>query len=301
VSQKTVRGIVAYPVTPFAASGDIDTEALVGLVDRLVTSGAHAVAPLGSTGESAYLTDAEWHQVAEASIGAVAGRVPTVVGVSDLTTAGAVGRARAAELYGADVVMLLPASYWKLSEPELVAHFAAVAAAISIPIMVYNNPATSGIDMSPEFLVGLIERFEAITMIKESSGDIFRMQRISELTGGEVPFFNGSNPLAFHAFAAGAAGWCTAAACLIPAQCLELFHAIEAGDLESARRVFRPVLPLLEFLLRGGLPPTVKQGLKALGFDAGVPRPPLLPLDEARSAELVGLLSGVGALPSPVA
>jgi 4-hydroxy-tetrahydrodipicolinate synthase len=138
-------------------------------------------------------------------------------------------------------------------------------------------------------------------MIRESSGDIFRMQRISELTGGEVPFFNGSNPLAFHAFAAGAAGWCTAAACLIPAQCLELFHAIEAGDLESARRVFRPVLPLLEFLLRGGLPPTVKQGLKALGFDAGVPRPPLLPLDEARSAELVGLLSGVGALPSPVA
>jgi 4-hydroxy-tetrahydrodipicolinate synthase len=151
--------------------------------------------------------------------------------------------------------------------------------------------------MSPEFLVGLTERIDSITMIKESSGDIFRMQRIAQLTAGEVAFFNGSNPLAFHAFAAGAAGWCTAAPCLIPSQCLELFEAIEAGNLDTARRVFRPVLPLLEFILRGGLPPTVKQGLRVLGFDAGVPRRPLLPLDDARSAELAGLLADVGAVP----
>jgi dihydrodipicolinate synthase/N-acetylneuraminate lyase len=94
----------------------------------------------------------------------------------------------------------------------------------------------------------------------KSSGDIFRMQCISELGAGEVAFFNGSDPLASRAFVAGAAGRCTAAACLIPSQCLQPFDAVQSGDLESPRRALRPMLPLLDFILRGDLPPTVKQG-----------------------------------------
>jgi len=287
---------VAYPVTPFSpADSSVDIDSLRLLINRLVDAGAHAIAPLGSTGESAYLSDQEWHEVAEDSIAAVAGRVPTVVGISDLTTAGAVRRAQAAERYSADAVMLLPVSYWSLSERELIAHFAAVAGSITIPIMVYNNPATSGIDMSPEFLVGLVDQFENITMIKESSGDIRRMQRIAQLTDGAVPFFNGSNPLAFQAFAAGAVGWCTAAHCLIPRQCVTLYETIQTGDLDKARTYFRAMLPTLEFIVRGGLPPAVKAGLRIIGFDAGVPRPPLMPLEEADVEQLAALLAEVGA------
>lgn len=107
-------GIIAYPVTPFSRTdGSPDLTRLAELIERLVASGCHAIAPLGSTGESAYLDDREWFDVTEASVAAVAGRVPTVVGIADLTTRSAVRRARYAEQVGADVVMVLPLSYWR--------------------------------------------------------------------------------------------------------------------------------------------------------------------------------------------
>lgn len=288
----TLEGIIAYPVTPFApADGGVDLARLTTLIDRLVDAGCHAVAPLGSTGESAYLDDQEWFTAAEASVAAVAGRVPTVVGIADLTTRKAVRRARFAEQVGADAVMVLPLSYWKLDEREITRHFTEVAGAVSVPVMIYNNPATSGVDLSPELMVSLVERVENITMVKESSGDVQRMHRLTQLTGGELPFFNGSNPLALEAFAAGAAGWCTAAPCLIPGAVLELHRAVRVGDLDAARQAFYRQLPLLQFILRGGLPTTVKAGLALRGLDVGEPRHPLLPLDDERTRRLAELLA----------
>ncbi|MFF1905986.1 dihydrodipicolinate synthase family protein [Kitasatospora sp. NPDC058218] len=288
----TLEGIIAYPVTPFApADGGINLARLTTLIDRLVDAGCHAVAPLGSTGESAYLDDQEWFTAAEASVAAVAGRVPTVVGIADLTTRKAVRRARFAEQVGADAVMVLPLSYWKLDEREITRHFTEVAGAVSVPVMIYNNPATSGVDLSPELMVSLVERVENITMVKESSGDVQRMHRLTQLTGGELPFFNGSNPLALEAFAAGAAGWCTAAPCLIPGAVLELHRAVRVGDLDAARQAFYRQLPLLQFILRGGLPTTVKAGLALRGLDVGEPRHPLLPLDDERTLRLAELLA----------
>ncbi|MFF3599671.1 dihydrodipicolinate synthase family protein [Kitasatospora indigofera] len=287
-----LEGIIAYPVTPFsAADGRVDTDRLAALVDRLVRAGCHAVAPLGSTGESAYLEDEEWYEAAEASVAAVAGRVPAVVGIADLTTRSAVRRARFAERAGADVVMVLPLSYWKLDEREVSRHFTAVADAVGIPVMIYNNPATSGIDLSPELMVSLVERVGNITMVKESSGDVQRMHRLAQLSDGRLPFYNGSNPLALEAFAAGAAGWCTAAPCLIPELTLELYRAVRAGDLPAARAAFYRQLPVLQFILKGGLPTTVKAGLALDGFPAGDPRHPLLPLDAGRTGELAELLA----------
>lgn len=299
MSDNDVHGIVAYPVTPFRPDTHaVDHDQLATVVDRLVSSGAHAIAPLGSTGESAYLSDSEWVEVATTAVGTVDGRVPTVVGISDLTTAGAVERARVAARLGADMVMVLPVSYWKLSQAEVRAHMVAIAAATDLPIMVYNNPATSGIDLPPEFLVDLVETIPTVTMIKESSGDIGRMQRISQLGGGEVPFFNGSNPLAFQALVAGATGWCTAAPGLIPQHCLDLYAAVSDGKLDEARELIGQMLPLLEFILTGGLPTTVKAGLAILGVDAGVPRPPLQPLDQASADRLRRLLADLAVLPT---
>ncbi|MFJ8470916.1 dihydrodipicolinate synthase family protein [Kitasatospora sp. NPDC094011] len=287
-----LEGIIAYPVTPFSqADGSLDLDRLTTLIDRLIVDGCHAVAPLGSTGESAYLDDAEWYAVAEASVAAVAGRVPTVVGIADLTTRSAVRRARFAEQAGADVVMVLPLSYWRLDEAEVVRHYTAVADAIGIPVMIYNNPATAGIDLPPELIHRLVREVENITMVKESSGDLQRMHRLTQLSDGALPFYNGSNPLALAAFAAGAAGWCTAAPCLIPELTLELHRAVRAGDLDGAREVFHRQLPVLQFLLRGGLPRTVKAGLALRGLDVGVPREPLLPLDPERTAQLARLLA----------
>jgi 4-hydroxy-tetrahydrodipicolinate synthase len=264
-----LKGIIAYPVTPFSADGGVDLKTLDALIERLIADGVHAIAPLGSTGESAYLSDTEWEAVASASIRAVRRRVPTVVGISDLTTAGAVRRARFAERAGADAVMVLPVSYWKLANDEIVAHYRAIGAAIGIPIMLY------------------------VTMVKESTGDIGRMHRLAQLSDGAIPFYNGSNPMALAALAAGAAGWCTAAPNLNAALPLALFDAMQAGDLARARSVFHAQLPLLQFIVNGGLPVTVKAGLRLRGFDAGEPRKPLMPLGDARTRELERLLAAL--------
>ncbi|SFO94364.1 4-hydroxy-tetrahydrodipicolinate synthase [Pseudomonas sp. NFACC24-1] len=291
MSTPNIHGIIGYTITPFSTDGQgLDLDALGRSIDRLIDSGVHAIAPLGSTGEGAYLSDAEWDQVSEFSIARVAGRVPTVVSVSDLTTAKAVRRARFAQAKGADVVMVLPASYWKLSEAEILAHYQAIGASIDLPIMLYNNPATSGIDMSVELILRIFNTVDNVTMVKESTGDIQRMHKLQLLGEGQVPFYNGCNPLALEAFAAGAKGWCTAAPNLIPQLNLDLYAAVLANDLSQARALFYRQLPLLDFILKGGLPATIKAGLRTLGLEVGDPRLPVFPLDEARNKQLQAML-----------
>jgi len=286
-----IHGIIAYPVTPFADTG-IDTARLAALVDKLVADGVHAIAPLGSTGELAYLEEPEFDSVVDTTLATVAGRVPVVVGVSDVTTAKTVRRAAYAQRAGAAAVMVLPVSYWKLTEREILEHYRRIGDAVEIPIMAYNNPATSGVDMRPELLVTMFEAIENLTMVKESTGDLSRMRRIAELSGGRLPFYNGSNPLVLDALLAGASGWCTAAPNLRPQPCLDLYDAVRAGDLDTARARYDDLKGLLEFIVAGGLATTVKAGLELLGFPVGDPRPPLLPLDERGRAALRELLPG---------
>jgi 4-hydroxy-tetrahydrodipicolinate synthase len=289
-----LRGIVGYTITPFRSDGEVDLDTLRTLTERMVAAGVHAVAPLGSTGSLPYLSDEEREAVAETTVKTVAGRIPVMVGVSSLTTERTVHHARFAESVGADALMVIPLSYWKLTEEEIVRHFETVARATSLPIMAYNNPATGGLDMPPELLVRLLQ-IPNVTMVKESTGDITRMDRLRELAGEEVAFYNGSNPLALAAFAAGARGWCTAAAHLIPELTLQLYReAVERADLDAARRLFHRQLPLLEFIVRGGLPRTVAAGLGLLGTDVGPLRPPLLPLPASDVEALCRILARLG-------
>ena len=285
-----IHGIIAYPITPFGRDGGVDTATLSVLLEKLIGAGVHAIAPLGSTGEAAYLTEDEFDSVVDTTVNTVGHRVPVIVGASDLTTANTIRRARYAQHTGADAVMILPVSYWKLSTREIAQHYATVAAALDIPIMAYNNPATSGIDMSPELLVQMFTEIDNLTMVKESTGDLNRMLRIKELTGNTLPFYNGSNPLILDALTAGASGWCTAAPNLRPRPCLDLYAATQAGDYDAARAIYEDLSPLLRFIVAGGLPTTVKAGLNLLGTHVGDPRPPLLPLDEAGLDEMRSLL-----------
>ncbi|MDG4651244.1 dihydrodipicolinate synthase family protein [Chryseobacterium arthrosphaerae] len=283
------KGVIAYPITPFDENEKIDIPLFKHLVERLITSGNHGIAPLGSTGVMPYLSDDEKEAVTEATIQQVKGRVPTLVGVSNLTTEKTIHHARFAEKAGADAVMIIPMSYWKLTDDEIVAHYDAVARKISIPIMAYNNPATSGVDMSPALLKRLLE-IPNVTMIKESSGDIQRMHYLRRELGEEVAFFNGSNPLALGAFCAGARGWCTAAPNLIPELNIGLYNAIEEGNLEKAKSLFYQQFDLLKFIVNKGLPRAVKAGLNILGEEGGNLRSPLQPLHEKEAEELKNII-----------
>jgi 4-hydroxy-tetrahydrodipicolinate synthase len=290
--EQLIHGIIAYPITPFGEAG-IDVDRLAGLIDAMVDAGVHAIAPLGSTGESAYLSFDEWKTVVDATVAAVAGRVPVVVGSSDLTTTGTVARAEYAQQAGATAVMVIPVSYWALNEREIVQHYTSVSDAISIPIMAYNNPATSGIDMPPTLLNHMFESIANVKMVKESTGDIQRMLDLKQLSSGELPFYNGSNPLVLKALLAGASGWCTAAPCLRPGPAIALYEAAAAGDTARATEIYEELLPLLSFIVSKGLPTAVKSGLDIMGEPAGVPRLPLLPLDVEDRTHLESILAHV--------
>lgn len=283
------KGIIAYPITPFDENESVDLPLFKTLVERLVVSGSHGIAPLGSTGVLPYLTDQEKEAITEATIQQVARRVPTLVGVSNLTTERTIYHAKFAEKAGANAVMIIPMSYWKLTDDEIVRHYDAVASKISIPIMAYNNPATGGVDMSPALLKHLLE-IPNVTMIKESTGDVQRMHLLKRELGEEVAFYNGSNPLALAAFAAGADGWCTAAPNLIPELNLSLYDAIQHNDLASAQILFLEQLNLLRFIVAKGLPRAIQAGLTILGENGGHLRAPLQPLTEPEITELGHIL-----------
>ncbi|OKH98921.1 dihydrodipicolinate synthase family protein [Streptomyces sp. CB02923] len=298
MSQQPLKGIIAYPVTPFdPGTGAVDHNALRRLTDRLVTTGSHAVAPLGSTGESAYLGEAEWDAVCETVLNTVNGRVPTLVGVAHLTTEGTVRRARVAARLGAGAVMVLPQVYWKLTEAELARHYAEVAAATDLPVMLYNNPGTSGTDLLPETIVKLAREVPNLTMVKESSGDVARFTALRELSEGTLSVYNGNNPVALDAFRAGAAGWCTAAPCLVPDWTLQLYTAAIRGQDERADAILAELLPFLRFIVGHGLPRTIKAGLQLHNRPAGPPRAPLLPLPDKETQQLQDLLDRLGPHP----
>lgn len=294
-----LEGIISYPVTPFdPVTGEVDLAALRRLTDELVDAGSHAVAPLGSTGESAYLQEAEWDAVCETTLQTVAARVPTLVGVSHWSTEGTIRRARVAARHGATAIMVLPQVYWKLTETELARHYTAVATATDLPIMLYNNPGTSGVDLTPETVVALARRIPNITMVKESSGDVTRFRTIRELSDGALSLYNGNNPIALEAFRSGAVGWCTAAPCLVPRQVLELHAAATRGDEERADALLAELLPFLEFIVGHGLPRAIKAGLRIQGRGVGLPRPPLLPLSDEGTERLGEILRRLTSHPS---
>lgn len=286
------KGIIAYPITPFDQNEKVDIALYEKLLERLIVSGSHAIAPLGSTGVMPYLSDEEKEAITEATVKKVNGRVPVLTGVSNLTTEKTIYHAKFAENAGAAAVMIIPMSYWKLTDDEIVKHYDAVAKQISIPIMAYNNPATGGVDMSPALLKRLLE-IPNVTMIKESTGDVQRMHYLKRELGDDVAFFNGSNPLALAAFSAGAAGWCTAAPNLIPKLNLDLYNAIEKNDLQTAQKIFYKQLNLLKFIVNKGLPRAIKAGLEIQGVEGGFLRSPLKPLSDAEITEFKLILKEV--------
>ncbi|WP_417606823.1 dihydrodipicolinate synthase family protein [Oceanimonas baumannii] len=290
-----LSGIIGYPVTPFSPDNkQLDLNKLGSVIDVLLEAEVDAIAALGSAGEAAYLSEEEWKQVAEYTVKHVADRVPVIIGIAELTTEQAVKYAQHAHHIGANAIMLSPFSYYKLSETEIFQHYETVSEASPLPIMVYNNPATCGVDMTPEFMLKMVNNIKNASMIKESTGDIQRMHKIYTLSDGKVPFFNGCNHMALEALHAGASGWCTAAPCLIGDKPKQLFDAVKSGDNKKAKALFYQQYEFLEFIVSSGLAAAVKSGLSLQGKEAGNPRKPLLPLNKPAQQRLKSMLDNLG-------
>lgn len=212
-------------VTPFKKDGSLDEEALRLNIDWYIEHGAPGVICTGSTGEFDALSDEEIKRVIEVTLDQVNGRVPVIAGTSATSTWKAKELSKFAEDAGADGVMAVPPYYYHPKEDEIIEHYREVAESINIPVMVYNNPWTSKVDMKPQLIARLAE-IDNVRYVKESSGDIRRVEQILRLTGEKLTVFCGSDVLPFESFVLGAQGWVSVAANIIPKEAQKLFELV---------------------------------------------------------------------------
>jgi len=274
------KGVFAAMVTSMTAEQEVDYEALDSFVEYLIESGVHGIIPLGSTGEYYALTPPEREAVVQATLDAVAGRVPVLVGTNDGSTRKVIEYSKQAQSQGA-AGLLLAAPYYSLpTAGELFEHFRAIDAAVDIPIMLYNYPGRTGVDMT----VDLVERLADlpnVQYVKESTGDATRVGEIIRRCGEKITVFCGCDTLALESFLMGAAGWVGGVVNVLPKAHAELYElAVTQKDLFAARELYYRLLPVLALMEGGGkYTQFVKAGCELMGHPVGPPRQPLLPPD----------------------
>lgn len=286
------RGVYTVMITPLDESGAVDLKALAVFTEWQVREGIHGLIPLGSTGEFLSLSEEERDGVARTVIETVAGRVPVLIGAGAEDTRECVRLSRKAEEMGADGVMIIPPFYSTPTDDELVQHYRSIASAISIPIMVYNNPATANVDLKPE-LVKRIAEIEGCDYIKESTLEVTRVRDIIRLAGDNMTVFGGI--LGFESFVMGAEGWVAVASNVAPGPMARIFELVaDERKIDEARALYLHWLPIIQAVGGQAYVAGSKSLLTHMGFAAGAPRPPRLPLPAEQDAAMKKLVQDFG-------
>jgi 4-hydroxy-tetrahydrodipicolinate synthase len=283
------EGIIPAVTTPFDASGAVDPAALRSNVSELLDAGMTGIVATGTMGEAGSLTREERAVVVRAVAEEVDGRVPVIAGVSSGSARQSLEYATDAREAGASAIMCLPPLGYRADPAELIVFYSTVADGCGLPVMAYNNPEASGVDMSPELIVGLYERVEGIVAIKECSGDARRLRALIDGSDG-LEVLVGGDDWALEGFAAGATGWVSGVAVVAPTECVELYRAVRDGQMESARAIYARMLPLARFDMTPKLVQYFKAAQDRVGFAGGPTRAPRMPLAAAEREALEAAL-----------
>lgn len=273
----TWDGVFPAALTQFDSEFAVDAAATARHLDALIDSGVHGLILLGTLGENSSLEYAEKLEFISAMVRHVRRRVPVLSGVAEYTTALACRFAADAKKAGVDGLMVLPAMVYKSDQRETVAHFRAVARATDLPVMIYNNPVSYGVDILPAAFGELAEepRFVAI---KESSENVRRVTDIINRCGDRYALFCGVDDLIFEAHAIGARGWVAGMVNAFPAENRLLWDLLQAGKLEAARKVYRWYTPALHLDTHVKLVQYIKLAAQECGLGSERTRPPRLPI-----------------------
>ena len=276
------HGSMTALVTPFK-DGRIDELAFRALIDWQITSGSHGLVPVGTTGESPTLSHEEHQRVIDICIDETRGRVPVIAGAGSNNTAEAIELARHAEGAGADAVLVVTPYYNKPTQEGLYRHFKAVNDAIGIPIIIYNIPSRSVVDMSVDTMKRLTE-LPNIVGVKDATGDVGRVSRQQLAIGPDFIQLSGEDMTALAAMAAGGHGCISVTANVAPAPCAELMEATFKGDWAEALRIQDRLTPLhLAIFAEPGVN-GAKYALSLLGHVRADTRLPLIAVAEATEA-----------------
>ena len=288
-SKPAWSGVFPAATTQFDAGLGVDIEATQAVQSALVRDGVHGMVLLGTVGENNSLSGAEKRAVLQAAVAAVGGTVPLIAGVSEFTTAGAAAYARDAEAIGVDGLMVLPAMVYVPARAELENHFRTVAAATSLPIMLYNNPPAYRVNIDFETLRNL-SAVPNIVAIKESAPDPRRFTDLINEFADRYLLFAGLDDIALEGLILGASGWVSGLTNAFPAESLALVAAIKAGDLERARRLYRWFMPLLHLDAEHDLVQSIKLAEQIMGRGCERVRAPRLPLSGERRMAVVAMV-----------
>ena len=276
-------------ITPFK-DGAVDKDAFVKLVEWQIAQGTHGLVPVGTTGESPTLSHEEHDMVIELCVKTVAGRVPVIAGAGSNSTQEAVRLAKNAEAVGANGVLIVSPYYNKPTQAGLLAHFSAVAEAVSVPVIVYDIPGRSIVAVNDDTMAELA-KMPNIAGVKDATGDAARPTRLLNHIGDDFAQLSGEDATALPYLAAGGHGCISVVSNIAPALCAEMHDAFAKGDIARAQEINRQIMPLHDGMFCEASPGPVKYATSLLGLCEPDTRLPLVEISDASKAIVEQALS----------
>jgi 4-hydroxy-tetrahydrodipicolinate synthase len=292
MSHPLFKGVLTALVTPF--DGDaVDEDVFVQLVERQITAGVHGLVPVGTTGETATLSHDEHRRVVELCVKTAAGRVPVIAGAGSNATAEAVELTRHAKAVGADAALVVTPYYNRPSQEGLYAHFRAINDAVQLPVVIYNVPARTSVDIANETLARLSE-LPNIAGIKDATGDMVRASQQRLMCGPEWLMLTGDDPTGLGYVAHGGHGCISVTSNVAPAELAAFYNDLLAGRWTQALAWQDKLIRLHRALFADASPSPSKFALAQLGLCAETVRLPLTPTSEAARVEVLAAMRDAG-------
>ena len=285
-------GSLVAIVTPFK-NGRVDERALVDLIEFQIANGTDGIVPCGTTGESATLTHEEHNQVIRLTIEAVRRRVPVIAGTGSNATAEAIALTKHAQQAGADGALLITPYYNKPTQEGLFRHYKAIAEAVEFPLVLYNIPGRTSVNMLPA-TVARLASIKNIVAIKEGSASLQQVSEIIQACGERITVLSGDDPLTLPMMAIGAKGVITVTANIVPRDMATMVDAFAAGKLDEAMRLHYRLSPLFTALFYETNPIPVKEALAMMGKTQPELRLPLCPMSAENRDKLARALKDYG-------
>lgn len=287
--------LITAMVTPFDATGALDEGRLRRLVDHLIETGTTAVVVCGTTGESPTLSHAEKLRLFDATLRAVDGRIPVIAGTGTNSTKDSIELTLEAARLGVQAVMLVTPYYNRPSQEGLYMHFASIAESTTLPVMLYNVPGRTGVNLQPQTALQLAA-IPNVVALKEASGDFSQILRIAAEKPDDFLLYSGDDKFTLPMLAIGAAGVVSVAGHVVGRQIRTMMDLFWQGQVDEAAYWSARLLPIFEAMFMEASPAPVKEALSILGIDVGSVRSPLVPTSKALREHLYTLLNALGVI-----
>lgn len=283
------KGVMPAVTTKFTSDDRLDLDLFKTNIWAQVDAGVSAIVLGGTLGEASTLADSEKQILTETAVASVGQDVPVILNIAEQTTKDAIKSAKNAQQWGASGLMMLPPMRYKATDYETVAYFQAVARAVDLPIMVYNNPVDYGVEVTPEMFDELLKE-DTIQAVKESTRDISNVTRLRRRFGDRLAIMTGVDTLGLESLMMGADGWIAGLVCAFPAETVAIYALQKAGRHEEAREIYQWFLPLLELDINPQLVQNIKLAEVATGLGSEHVRPPRLPLQGTERERVLAVI-----------